>query len=429
MMRNTTEKKHLAAKENKKLPAIDRGLFWLVNNYLVEIVLIVAVAGAVLIRWILSNRIVRDPSDYNNFLLPWCLQYRSLGIHDGLAQNFSDYYVPYNLVLAIISQFFENPARPIGIFNSVFDFVTAIFVYKIGCWYLSNASSKEDRGQAKKPDKSIRRRSALIAVATLYLPFTFLNSAYWKQCDGVYSCFLIISLYYFLREKYTASLIGFSFAFCFKLQAIFFLPFLLIGYIARQRFSIIKFLWVPVLYFLAGLPAVLCGRGFQDTYGTYFAQAQEHTDTMALNTANFYALGITHGEAMMIPAIVIMVAVILFMAAAVCQKRNRMGEDKWMLLASWMMLTCYMFLPKMHERYDYCGILLLCIFALLTSRLIPSAVILVICELLVYNVNIFDGNAFPNSVIAIVYCANYFYVTYQLLADLNGKIRQIQKLV
>ena len=77
MMRNTTEKKHLAAKENKKLPAIDRGLFWLVNNYLVEIVLIVAVAGAVLIRWILSNRIVRDPSDYNNFLLPWCLQYRS----------------------------------------------------------------------------------------------------------------------------------------------------------------------------------------------------------------------------------------------------------------------------------------------------------------------------------------------------------------
>lgn len=127
---------------------------------------------------------------------------------------------------------------------------------------------------------------------------------------------------------------------------------------------------------------------------------------------------------MMIPAIVITVAVILFMAAAVCQKRNRMGEDKWMLLASWMMLTCYMFLPKMHERYDYCGILLLCIFALLTSRLIPSAVILVICELLVYNVNIFDGNAFPNSVIAIVYCANYFYVTYQLLADLNGKLNR-----
>lgn len=404
-------------KRTDKILSADKGLFWLCDHYFVEIFLAIALIGAFLIRWILSNRIVRDPSDYKSFLLPWCEQYRTLGISAGLAQNFSDYYIPYNIALAVIATLFEDPARLIGLFNSLFDFLTAIYIYKLGCRYYSGEPVANTTIELKKRDK---QKATMIAVAFLYLPITFLNSAYWKQCDGIYTCFLVISLYYFLQEKYNASLINFAIAYCFKLQAVFLLPFYIIGYFTRRRYSIIQFLWIPVIYFLTGLPAVIMGRSIPDTYGIYFAQTQQHSNEMVLNTANFYALGLNNADALEKPAIIITIAAILFMMVLVFRKRENLTDSKWMLIAAWIPMTCYMFLPKMHERYDYAAIILLFLYAVITVRLIPSAVICVSCELLVYNNNLFSGNPFPNSVIAIAYCANHTYITYALYRELQS---------
>ena len=45
------------------------------------------------------------------------------------------------------------------------------------------------------------------------------------------------------------------------------------------------------MYILTGLPAVICGRRFQDVYKTYLRATGEY-DGMAINSANFYQLGL-----------------------------------------------------------------------------------------------------------------------------------------
>ena len=401
--------------------AVDRFLLGLWRNWYSEIVLIIALIGAFVIRRSMSSHIVRDPSDFKAFLLPWCIQYQKLGIRKGLSVNFTDYYVPYNVFLAVIAQFIDDFTVPIAMFSLLFEFITAFYVYKISCFLLSERGGNDK--DAKHVSKDIRRKSAFIATAMLYLPFTFLNSALWKQCDGIYSCFLVICLYYFLRRQYNLSFIMFGIAFCFKLQSVFLLPFLCIAYVVREEFSVLKFLYIPALYLLAGLPAILCGRGIVDTYSTYLVQSREEEDAMVRNTANFYALGLDNIHVLKTAAIIAVLIIILFMAVLCYKKRETFTDQKWMLLASWVIYTCYMFLPEMHERYDYCGLYLLCAFSFITLKLIPASVIMTICELLLYNNNLFGENPFPNEYIAVVYCATYFYITYYLCEELCGYSR------
>ncbi len=39
-----------------------------------------------------------------------------------------------------------------------------------------------------------------------------------------------------------------------------------------------------------------------------------------------------------------------------------MNLEKWLYLASWVVWTAFMFLPAMHERYDYAAIILISAF-------------------------------------------------------------------
>ena len=59
----------------------------------------------------------------------------------------------------------------------------------------------------------------------------------------------------------------YSIAICFKLQAIFMFPFLIIIYMVKKKFSILYFLWIPFIYLIIGLPCVFLGKGKRATYG------------------------------------------------------------------------------------------------------------------------------------------------------------------
>ena len=63
-----------------------------------------------------------------------------------------------------------------------------------------------------------------------------LNSAAWGQCDSIYAAFCLGSLYFLLRGRTWWACVFFGLALSFKLQAIFFLPALLIVLVVnRQR--------------------------------------------------------------------------------------------------------------------------------------------------------------------------------------------------
>ena len=73
----------------------------------------------------------------------------------------------------------------------------------------------------------------LLAAATaLFAPSVVINSGAWAQCDSIYAAFCLGSLYFLLRAKPWWASIFFAIALSFKLQAMFFLPVLLIVFAA-----------------------------------------------------------------------------------------------------------------------------------------------------------------------------------------------------
>ena len=111
--------------------------------------------------------------------------------------------------------------------------------------------------------------SVLAYGVLLVLPNVFINSSVWAQCDFSYTAFIMLSVYFLVKDKFRWAVIAFGIAFCFKLQAVFFLPVLLVYYVVKKKFSILEFLWWPGMWLLTSLPALLMGRSFDSIVRIY----------------------------------------------------------------------------------------------------------------------------------------------------------------
>ena len=81
----------------------------------------------------------------------------------------------------------------------------------------------------------------------LFAPTVVVNSSAWGQCDSIYAAFCLGSLYFLLRNKPWWACVFFGVALSFKLQAIFFLPVLIIVLVVnRQR--LLALLAVPATF-------------------------------------------------------------------------------------------------------------------------------------------------------------------------------------
>lgn len=66
------------------------------------------------------------------------------------------------------------------------------------------------------------------------LPTIFINSAHWGQMDALYTLFIIISLFFFLKEKPLLGMLAYALSFSIKIQTIFFIPFLVILFLKKK---------------------------------------------------------------------------------------------------------------------------------------------------------------------------------------------------
>src|SRR6202022_4654634 len=92
------------------------------------------------------------------------------------------------------------------------------------------------------------------ALAILFAPTLFLNSAVWGQMDAAYAACCLGSLCFMLRERPVGACICFGLALSFKIQAIFFLPVLFILLLTRKlplKFVVL----IPETYLLLLAPA------------------------------------------------------------------------------------------------------------------------------------------------------------------------------
>ncbi len=392
----------------KKENFLDGFLHKLIDEHLDRIALGILVIVSIVVRICLMPETELSP-DYNSYYLPWVNEYRQYGIWQGLGKSIGDYYVPYNIMYALCSLLPTEPYIPITIFSTVAEMVSAYYISKIVRILLNEKNIPEGKAHTT---------SNFIGVSTLFLPFVVFNGALWKQCDAIYVVFLIISVYHLLKENYRIAFVFLAISFGFKLQAIFFIPLFLVVYMIKRKFSILEFFWIPIVYFLLGLPSVLAQKGLRATYLAYISQTRE-TDTegygMVSYYPNFYNFGLDDFDGLLkLPAVLLTVALLVIIAVFAYHNREYFREKSHVLeIGVIMAWTCTMFLPGMHERYDYAIVILFTAYVFAADKkLIPAALVMNICSLLVYIIVLFGQYDLSMVMISAMEIAAYFYTVY-----------------
>ncbi|WP_029323140.1 glycosyltransferase 87 family protein [Butyrivibrio sp. AE3004] len=404
-------------KNTTQITGLDKWLIGFVTGNLERIAFFALVFIAILIRIMLMPETELSP-DYNSYYLPWVNAYREYGFFGGLSKDIGDYYVPYNVMYAICSLLPCEPYIPIALFSLAAELVSAYFIKKILFLILVENGTDE---------KTAARRAAFAAALTLFLPFVVLNGALWKQCDAIYVVFLVISVYCLLKENYRIAFVFLAIAFGFKLQAIFFVPLFLVIYFIKKKYSILEFFWIPVMYLILGLPCVLCKRGLKATYLAYLSQTKEVSTEgygMVSFYPNFYNFGLDSFDSILTSPAVLFAVVVLGILAVYALSHVAFFNKKenTLYFGIFMAWTCCMFLPGMHERYDYAIVLLMTALCLSVCRdKLWIACIMNINSFLVYITVLFRQEVFPITVLSALQIAVYAFSAFDLVKRMGGE--------
>ena len=229
----------------------ERKLFELVRNNILTILFFAVTVFAVAIHFC---GIGFESGDYKSFLKPWWDIIKIGGV-GGLSRQVGNYNIPYQIITFIMTLFPWEPLVAYKSLSIVFDFIMAGSVMLL----------------ITEITKS--KLYALVGYTLTICSLTvLLNSSFWAQCDSIYVTFIILSLYFLIKDKTALSFIMLGLAFAFKLQMIFILPVFLFYYVLSKKVSIINFLIIPAVDFLLCLPAVLFGRNIMDIFTIYANQ-------------------------------------------------------------------------------------------------------------------------------------------------------------
>lgn len=296
------------------------------------------------------------------------------GIPNALGQNFAIYTPPYLYLLSIatvvrpvISKLIAIKLIPIA-----FDLINAIFVFKI-------LRLKHTNGNIPY----------LGAMVFLLAPTIIANSAFWGQIDSIYTCFLIISIYFILIDKPALVMIAFGLAISIKAQAAFLGPLLLIWGL-KKRISWQQFLLIPLTYIVVMFPAILAGRTFLDVLTVYLNQASE-LQILSHNAPNWYIFFQQSSYPIIMPAG--MIATILIVGVWIYinwQKKYLLTNEQILFLAVVSTAIVPFFLPKMHDRYFYPADVFSLILAFYAPRFWFIPIAYQVVSGLVYSIFLFN---------------------------------------
>lgn len=354
------------------------------------------------LRWYVSV-------DMRIYLRPWLHTIIENGGLAALKLDIGNYNPPYLTILALFSYLPLGDVPLIKLPSVMFDFFVAIST-AVFVWRFFGEKSK-----------------AVFLYSVLILnPLAVLNSAYWGQCDVIYASFLVLCVLCCMREKYCAAFILFGISFGFKLQALFLLPMLLIVYIQKKKVSLLHFLLIPLMDFVLCLPAIIAGRPIENIISIYFNLVGSY-DYMTVNYFNIWQYFPASYELFSQVAILFTLAVIGSGAYCVLKRKIILEGHKLLYFSIWVIFSCCMFLPEMHERYGYVMELLLIIYASLYKRKIGICVIVCMITLAAYSTFLMNAIPFSAAQMSIINLACYFKFSYDGLQYLFSNMDKSEK--
>lgn len=270
-----------------------------------------------------------ESMDWYYFLGPWTDLLKEHGF-SAIAGSFYDYTPLYLYVLYFISRLPFDTLTVIKLFSIFFDYVLA---FAVAC-AVANYCKKERR----------ELYFLLAFSATLFLPTIFLNSGYWGQCDSIYASMIVWSFVCLQKGKGVPAFLLYGIAISLKLQAIFFLPVLLLIWVADKRIKLLYFLEIPIVYVVSVIPAWIAGRPFGELLTVYGRQAGAQMFSLSMNYPNLYYLFGTDREVDMIGSagVALTMGLLLILAILLLSKGGIRVGDKERLLTSVLVIltTC-----------------------------------------------------------------------------------------
>ena len=356
----------------------------------------VAVA-TVLAFWVRFQMRSIVSGDMKNCLIPWYGEILEAGGLKALSHQVGNYNIPYQTLIALLTGLPLLPLHAYKALSILFDFALAL---------AAAACVRQLSGSGTK--------AAAAYTAAIMHPAVVLNSAAWGQCDSIFTFFLVMTFWMLLREKNAAAFLLYGCSFAFKLQAVFFLPFLLFYYVWSRKFSLRFFLLalVPIVVFSLG--ALLQGRSFASLFSIYYDQIAVEDPRISWNYPSFWLLlvrnipsdGSDHYQELHVLCLAVTVALLGFLMLRLI-RREKLSSRTLLLTAALLMYTCVLFLPSMHDRYAYPAVIFTLMACFVEPCIVPAALGHVILETEMYGSGLLFKTPLPWEVMALINLACY----------------------
>jgi Gpi18-like mannosyltransferase len=306
------------------------------SHYAGAAIIAAAIGMSLCVRWLARDVVT---GDYTLYLQPWIEFIQAQAGWPALRYNFSNYAPPYLYLLVVASSIFNSmPALYLSkIISLPFDLGCAWMAYKLV--------------KLRYPD-GIAAHSAFAVV--LLLPTLLANGAIWGQADSTYTFFLLACIYALCTRRHGLAMICFGLALAFKLQALFFLPVIVI-LLFKREVPLIKLLWIPAVMLFAHAPAAWLGRPLNDVLRIYLAQAG--TDEPLVMNAPTWFTWLPHEpfDVMLWLGVLAAGAACLLLLVVALRSESSVTPEYIVRLSAAVLLVVPFLLPKMHERYFIAG--------------------------------------------------------------------------
>lgn len=324
-------------------------------------VIIISIIGIIL-------RIIGFPVeciDYVECFSVWSSQLKEIGNIHALAAYPGDYNYPYVTILYLLTFLPISSLYSIKTVSVMFEFLEAGLLSSI---VMHAVTDKRHYGMG-----------ALAYALVLCNPLVIINSSYLAQCEAIWAALGLLSFYLIVvKEKPAWSMIAFGMALSMKPQAIFILPFLLIFFFYKKKFSFLHILWIPVTIEVLCIPAIIGGCGWDCAIKQYRYLLGEYPSMFYyypniwtwFQKAPYYVFGT-------MATVFTFITLLLFAVLFVKSGKKYVLQD-YIQYAAWTAMTCTMLLPCMHERYNYLAEILLPVSAVFDKKLRIPAVALIL---------------------------------------------------
>jgi Gpi18-like mannosyltransferase len=255
----------------------------------------------------------------------------------------------------------------------------------------------------------------------LFIPPVLLNSAVWGQCDIIYTCFILISIYLFLRKKSTWAFVSYGIALAFKLQALFVMPVLFLLYFKERKFSALNFLLIPLASFIIYIPAWILGKPLSDIIQAYTFQVGEYL-ALVLNYSNFYSLLPDNYGYFSQTGMIILFGLLFVFYIYLFSNDFILKNSDYIIVTMITVMLCTYFLPAMHERYMFSVDLLAVIYLFIYPHRFYVSLLIWLINANAYLPALYGfGPIVDYRAMALVYLGLLCLIVYQLLWDKPGQ--------